>query len=834
MIYGNGAPIVDAFVKDNGVWKRPLEIYGWTPANELVKAWPKQVAPDPLTGVTVSPSQQGWSLVSGQYRASFSATPIGGSGSYSYNWTVSNGGVIVSGQGTPNVTIRNTYNDKRSVATCTVTDLTLGGSVSGSGNAGTNAPTLYADVTPSTRNWSGSPGSFSTTFSVTATGGTGSYDYSWSADGGATIVSGQGTANVTVSGSSQGAASNVSCTVTSGSQAASDTSTVSASSVAPLAVSVTPSSQNWSGNAGSYSASANASASGGSGSYGYSWSVSGGTIQSGQGTANISFTSNTGAAATATCTVTDTVLGGTKSAASSVAAKPLSASLSRTSLTGSGTGAPVQSTDTVTINVSGGSGSYSYVWNNDGQGTGGVTVTDDRAKTVYARTFSDHPQGTTRTGGMFATVTDNVTGEVTYTNVVNISLTRNYNTMTVSVSPTSLSGSSTSSPVQTSGSAVVSVSGGSGNFSYNWIYANTGTGGINPVSNSANTRFISGSMNAGQTYSAGFFCRVTDNVTGATADTAVVTSTLTCNYATLTASASPGSLSGIGNSGTIVTSGSATCNTSGGSGNFTYNWEWDQGAASGSIVPTNTNSQSTTFQSGDNQAPGNTRGAGFRCRVTDNVTGAVVITNSVGVNLTRYATLAASASPSNLSGSGEGQPLFTSGAATANASGGSGNYSYQWIATNSGGVEASNAGGQTTYFATTIQPQGSEWTGTYFCRVTDTVTGATTDTNSVTATLKRTAAEVFFVEVQGDSFWSQTGAFTGNANVGAAVTGGRAPLSYNWASEGGVGITFSPNGLSTTTVGTTNRGQTGSIKVTVTDADNRTTVSSIWLIEPAG
>lgn len=629
-VVGNGSEISDAFCKVGGAWVRPLEIWGWTPANVLVKAWPEDLAPDPLTGVTVSPSSQAWTLVSGQYRATFTASPIGGSGDFDYNWTVSGGATIISGQGTPSVTVSDTVNDRQATVTCTMTDLTLGGTASGSGTAGTSAPTLFVDVTPATRDWSGAPGGFNTTFSVTATGGTGTYTYNWTATGGATIASGQGTANVTVTGSADGAASTVTCSVSSGSQSASDAGSVAAAVIAPLALSLTPANQNWSGSAGAYSASVQATASGGSGSYGYSWSVTGGTITSGQGTSSITISSATGQSASISCTITDTVLGGTKAASSSIAAKALSASVSPTSLGGSSTSGTVYTSGSATATAAGGSGNYSYQWELvSGSGvspsTGGARTTD------FSAALS---QGQTASASWRCRVTDNVTSEVVYTGAVSISLYREYAALSASLSPTSLSGSGTAEPIDTSGSSSVSVSGGSGSYSYQW-YAASGAG-ISPISGtSSSTGFRASGISAGQTFSSSFYCRVTDTVTGLYADTNVVSVSLTCNYVDLSVTASPSSLSGSGNTSPVVTSGAASVATAGGSGNFSYRWEWDEGAATGSIVPTTAFAQSTTFQSGDTQAAGTTRGAGFRCRVTDNVTGQVRVSNSVGVNLTR-------------------------------------------------------------------------------------------------------------------------------------------------------------------------------------------------------
>lgn len=785
-VFGNGGEILDAFVNRSGSWVRPKGIHGRTPT-VWVKGWPYN--PDPMSSVDVTPDHQDWVLTGGEYRAVMNVAVVGGSGDFSYNWQVTAGtATIMAGQGTASVTVRTANKDQQVSVRCTVTDNVLGGSMSDTATVGTEIPALYVLVSPQNRNWSGSPGSFSTTFSATPTGGTGSYSYSWTATGDAVITSGQGTSSVTVS-STGGQASTVTCTVTSGAQTAWDSGAVAAASIPALTLSVTPSSQGWSGPAGSYVATFNATPGGGSGSYGFSWSVTGGTISSGQGTANVTVVSNTGAAATVTCTITDTVLGGTKSAGGSVTAKALSASLSPTSVSGASTSVGVQ-TNTTSVSVSGGSGSYSFEWRL--RNGNGPNIIASRQGTAVGQFEAAPAPGSTVTALWYCRVTDNVTGTFVDTNDVSVSITRNYTSMSVSVSPASLSGSSTSEPVDTTGSATVNVSGGSGDFSFQWIYNNTGTGGLNPINGaSATTKFrTSPGISAGQTYTAGWYCRVTDNVTGEVKNTGEVMVTLTCEYPALSVSASPASLSGIGNASGVSTSGSASVNTSGGSGNFSFQWE----AVSGSGVNPNSGTSSSTAFSAT-LSPGQSVSGSWRCKVTDNVTGVVRYTGAVSISLQRYATLSATATPGSLSGSSTSEPVETSGSATANVSGGSGSYSFFWEwdqGAASGSIVPTTGTSQSTAFRSgDAHAPGTTRGAGFRCRVRDTVTNDVVVTNSVGINLTRTAPEITGATIfPSPATWDRYSFNDYRTIVSAEFSGGLGPFTYTWYSPDGGQISF--------------------------------------------
>ncbi|GAI18601.1 unnamed protein product, partial [marine sediment metagenome] len=134
------------------------------------------------------------------------------------------------------------------------------------------------------------------------------------------------------------------------------------------------------------------------------------------------------------------------------------------------------------------------------------------------------------------------------------------------------------------------------------------------------------------------------------------------------------------------------------------------------------------------------------------------------------------------------------GTATANASGGSGTYDYQW------------SNGQTTNPAVNLCPGAYSLTvtDTYGCTVTDNV--AITEPGAITLNLTRTD-----VLCKGEC--------TGTANVNV-TSGGTSPFTYQW--DNGAGTTSNPTGLCANTY-----------SVTVTDANDCTATGSIVVDEPA-
>lgn len=494
------------------------------------------------------------------------------------------------------------------------------------------------------------------------------------------------------------------------------------------------------------------------------------------------------------------------------------ATLSPTSLSGASTGASVTTSGSVAIAASGGSGVFTYGWERVSGSTGIAPVAPSSPGTAFTATGMSQPE--TRSAVWRGKVTDMVTGAVALTsNTVSIALERSLSAISAYLSPSSLEGSGQGASISTSGSVTVYASGGSGSFSYSWERVSGSTGPSPSSGSSAVTAFSTSSIAQGANQTAVWRCRVTDDVTGASTVTDNVTVSLTRGYASLSVSVAPAALTGVGNSATVVTSGGATATVSGGSGSWTGAWEWDGGATTGSIVATNPNNATTTFRSGDAQAPGTSRGQGLRFRVTDTVTGAQAVSNSVGVNLTRYAALSASVSPSSLTGSSQNTPVVTSGSATCTASGGSGSYTYawEWDGGNSSGliVPVAPSSASTAFQSGDSQASGTTRGRGFRCRVTDTVTGDVVVSNSVRVDLTRG----YVAMTVGVSPASLSGSGTaeqvdtsGSATV--SVSGGSGNFSYQWIYDGtGTGGLNPINGTSGTTAfrsasGWLNPGQT--------------------------
>ncbi len=248
------------------------------------------------------------------------------------------------------------------------------------------------------------------TATVTPTGGTTPYTYSWVPSGGSSSVA---------SGLSAGT---YTCTV---SDAASGTATVSVTITQPSAISTSVSSlTNVACNGGANGA-ATISASGGTGGLTYAWSPSGGTGASATGLT----------AGTYTCTVTD-ANSCTKQQSVTIT-QPAAISTSVSSVTnvscnGGSNGA-------ATISASGGTGTLAYSWAPSGGSTATIT---GRSAGIYTCTVTD---------GNSCTKTQAVT--ITQPSAISSSVS--------SVTNVACNGGST-------GSATISASGGTGSLSYSW------------------------------------------------------------------------------------------------------------------------------------------------------------------------------------------------------------------------------------------------------------------------------------------------------------------------------------------------------------------------------
>jgi hypothetical protein len=309
---------------------------------------------EPTTLALTPSSQTNIACNGGSNGAAAVNVATGGAGSYTYNWTPGN----PTGDGTPSVT-----GLSAGTWTCTVTDAN---SCTTSVNFTITQPTALVASVGSQTNVSCNGGTNGSA-TVSVSGGTPSYTYSWSPSGGTAA---------TATGLSAGI---YTVTVT---DANACTATQSFTITEPTALSLTPSSQtNIACNGGSNGAATVNVATGGAGGYTYNWTPGNPT---GDGTPSVTGLS----AGTWTCTVTDA-----NSCTASVnftitqptALVASAGSQTNVSCNGGTNGS-------ATVSVSGGTPSYTYAWSPSGgtaatatglsAGTYTVTVTDANACTA--------------------------------------------------------------------------------------------------------------------------------------------------------------------------------------------------------------------------------------------------------------------------------------------------------------------------------------------------------------------------------------------------------------------------------------------------------------------
>jgi gliding motility-associated-like protein len=325
---------------------------------------------EPANGLSLSIASQTNVLCKNDSSGVAVVSVSGGTMAYTYSWT---GGLIRSGQGT------NTAGGlSAGTYTCTVTDAS---GCTSSQTVTLTEPTAVLAVVISSKTNVGCNGNTTGSATVTASGGTTVYTYSWT---GGTIGSGQGTVTISVL-----AAGTYTCTLTDA-HGCSAMTTVNILQPASV-LATTPFQSNVDCN-GSATGIASVTASGGTPAYTYSWT--GGTIGSGQGTN----TAGGLAAGTYTCSILDSNACAASHVFTITQAPVIVLTPSSTSATCG------NSNGTASVNASGGSGSYTYSWSPLG-GTGA--------------TANNLPMG----GPYTCTVTDSLgCSKTTSTSVINTGL----------------------------------------------------------------------------------------------------------------------------------------------------------------------------------------------------------------------------------------------------------------------------------------------------------------------------------------------------------------------------------------------------------------------------
>ena len=615
----------------------------------------------------------------------FTATGIGGTGSYTYLWYM-NG--TSTGITTP------TYAPGNLTSTSSFYCAITSGSC-GTVNTSTTTITVYGNLTANISGgsspicYNSAPG----TFTATGGGGNGAYTYQWYTTTG--IINGA-TSSTYAPGNITSSAGYY-CAITSASCGTVNTSTTSITVYGNLTATISGGSSPICYNSapGTFTA----TGSGGNGSYTYQWYSSTGIIT------GATTSTYTPASLTASggyyCAVTSGSCGTVNTSTTTITVySNLGAGISGGSTPICYNNAP----GTFSATGNGGTGSYTYLWYMNGVSTGITTQTytpgNLNATSTFYCAITSGSCGTVNT----ATTTINVYGNLTAT-ISGGSSPICYNTAPGTFTATGgggtgsytylwyLNGSSTGITTQTftpgnltssaafycaitsgscgtvntatttitvfgnltanisggsspicynslPGTFTVTAGGGNGTYTYQWYT----TSGI--IGGATGSTYTPGNI----TTTTGYYCSVTSS-----SCTTVNTSTITITvYGNLTAGISGGSTPICYN----TSPGFLTTTGSGGNGSYTYQWYSTTGIISGAINST--------------YSPGNlTTTTGYYCAVTSGSCGTV---NTSIITITVYADLTA-----NISGGTSPICYNTApGTITATGGGGSGSYTYLW------------------------------------------------------------------------------------------------------------------------------------------------------------
>jgi gliding motility-associated-like protein len=557
-------------------------------------------------------------------------TASGGTPSYTYSWTPSGGTTAgVSNLAAGNNTV--TVTDSKGCIKTAVANITTAGGPTLSVASQTNVNCFGANTGTAT---------------VSAAGGTGPYSYTWTPgnlSGASQTTLGAGTYTINVSDAG-------SCT---GSTTLTITQPTAALSAVISATTTT--------GCGASTGGATVTASGGTPSYTYSWTPSGGTTA---GVSNLGIGSNTVLVTdNKNCTVTAI-------ANITTAGGPTPSVVSQTNVNCFGA-----NTGTATISASGGTGPFSYTWS------------------------PGNLNGTTQTSLSAGIYTINVTDANLCAGSGTLSITQPTAALSGVISNT-IAGSCGSN----NGSATVTASGGTPSYTYNWSPNGGSTPSVSNLSSGTNS------------------VTITD---GKGCSTTVTLSLNSIGGPTLSVS-SQTNVNCFG-----ATTGTATVNASGGTGPYSYTW------TPGSLVGASQTSL----------------GAGvYTITIKDNN----LCTGSGTIAITQPTSAVSAALANTPTGCGG-----SSGSATVTASGGTPSYTYSW---NPGGSSGTSISGLAA--------------GNYTVTVTDSKGCATTSVTTISSSGGGAA-----LSITSQSNVACFGTATGAATVNALGSSG--PYTYTWSPSGG-------------------------------------------------
>jgi len=467
----------------------------------------------------------------------FTATGVGGTGSYTYLWYMNGVSTGATAQ---------TYNPGNMTASATFYCAITSGSC-GTVNSSTTTITVNANLTAGinigsqTICYNSWPG----TFTATGSGGTGSYTYLWYINGVST-----GVARQNYSPSYLTATSTFYCAVTSGSCGTVSTSTTTITVYADVTAGINIGSQTicYNTSPGTFTATGG----GGTGSYSYLWYLNG--VSTGVVTQTYN-PGNLAATSTFYCEVTS---GSCGTANSSITTITVNANLTAGINIGSTTICYNTSPGTFTATGGGGTGAYSYLWYKNGATTG-----------VTAQTYN--PGNLTSSASFYCAITSGSCGTVN-TSTTTITVWTNF-TAGINI------GSQTICYNTSPGTFMATGGGATGGYSYLWYRDGSFTGVTTQTYNPGNL-----------TATTQFYCQISSGSCG-WVNTATTTISV---YANLTAGINIGSQT----IAYYISPGTFSATGGGGTGSYTYLW-YKNGASTGittqTYIPGNLTATSTFY-----------------------------------------------------------------------------------------------------------------------------------------------------------------------------------------------------------------------------------------------
>jgi hypothetical protein len=507
--------------------------------------------------LAVSPTEG----TTGSTSYTFTPTASGGNGTYAYSWSNPDG-TVTSGISS---TLTSKYNTATSgtnnTATLTITSGGVSSTCSKQAIVKYPAPSCILAVSPT----EGTTGSTSYTFTPTASGGNGTYAYSWSNPDG-TVTSGiSSTLTSKYNTATSGTNNTATLTITSGGVSSTCSKQAIVKYPAPsciLAVSPTE------GTTGSTSYTFTPTASGGNGTYAYSWSNPDGTVTSGISSTLTSKynTATSGTNNTATLTITS---GGVSSTCSkqAIVKYPAPSCILAVSPTEGTTGS---TSYTFTPTASGGNGTYAYSWSNpDGTVTSGISSTLTSKYNTATSGTNNTATLTITSGGVSSTCSKQAIVKYPAPSCI------------LAVSPTEGTTGSTSYTF------TPTASGGNGTYAYSWSNPDgTVTSGISSTLTSKYNTATSG----------------TNNTATLTITSGGVSST--CSKQAIVKYPAPSCILAV--SPTEGTTGSTsytfTPTASGGNGTYAYSWSNPDGTVTSGISSTLTSKYNTATSGTNNTA----------------------------------------------------------------------------------------------------------------------------------------------------------------------------------------------------------------------------------------